>query len=100
MVKTRRGAVAGKPNTYTLKDGSSSQGLELELDQGSELELDENQLDQDLDLERDQDLDQFVNDVSGLGFGFVNDVSVSVPPKLYYYCRDEMNQINLDMISR
>jgi len=36
----------------------------------------------------------------GLGFGFVNDVSVSVPPKLYYYCRDEMNQINLDMISR
>jgi len=24
MVKTRRGAVAGKPNTYTLEDGSSS----------------------------------------------------------------------------
>jgi len=41
-----------------------------------------------------------VNDVSGLGFGFVNDVSVSVPQKLYFYCRDEMNQINLDMISR
>ena len=36
----------------------------------------------------------------GLGFGFVNDVSVSVHSKLYYYCRDEINQINLDMISR
>jgi len=35
----------------------------------------------------------------GLGFGFVNDVSVSVPLKLYYYCRDEMNQINLDILA-